>query len=237
MNTYKTISLFIILFSLCQFSFAQDVLQGKITYKGKLRQFNDDKKSSLNYLDELIKDEDTLYFQLLFKGAESTFKMEKKLQKGNNIELSKTFLGGKNTYYYNKNSKPFYRTRAYGELFLIDYEIPKWTLTKDSKKIGKYTCYKATTVYTVRNSKGIFKHPVTVWYTNEIPVSFGPKSYHGLPGLILELLEKNKLYVASTIQLNATNITIKKPTKGMKKTQEEFENIGIKMDEERSIRN
>jgi GLPGLI family protein len=91
---------------------------------------------------------------------------------------------------------------------------------------------------TVENSKGIFKHPVTAWFTNEIPVSFGPKGYYGLPGLILELHEGKQIHVAQNVKLSQdSDVTIAKPIKGLKMTQKEFDNIGKEMDENNQKRN
>lgn len=52
-------------------------------------------------------------------------------------------------------------------------------ITKDSKKINNFQCYKATTVF--RGSK------ITAYYTPEIPINSGPFKFKGLPGIILEI--------------------------------------------------
>ena len=54
----------------------------------------------------------------------------------------------------------------------------KWSLTKEEKNIGPYRCKKATTEF--RGRKYI------CWYTEEIPLPYGPWKLRGLPGLILE---------------------------------------------------
>lgn len=59
-----------------------------------------------------------------------------------------------------------------------------WKLSKDIKKIGKFTCKKATAFFRGRE--------YTAWYTPEIPVPFGPWKLQGLPGLILEAYDVNK---------------------------------------------
>ncbi len=64
------------------------------------------------------------------------------------------------------------------------FPIQKWTLADSSKKIGKFTCQRALTVFRGR----VYE----VWYTLEIPVSNGPWKLQGLPGLILEAYSKDK---------------------------------------------
>lgn len=59
-----------------------------------------------------------------------------------------------------------------------------WKIEKETKKIGKFICKKATTSFRGRN--------YTAWFTPEIPVSFGPWKLNGLPGIILEAYDTNK---------------------------------------------
>lgn len=127
---------------------------------------------------------------------------------------------------------------AYGERFVIQHPIlnSEWKMTKESKKIGKYQCYKATTTYVVNNGKR-FEFPVTAWYAPEINLSFGPKNYSGLPGLILELHEKDRIFYADKIglgQLDEKQRNLIAPPKGKKPiTQAEFDAIGAKIAKER----
>ena len=53
-----------------------------------------------------------------------------------------------------------------------------WKFEKETKKIGNYTCHKATAPFRGRD--------YTVWYTPEIPIPYGPWKLNGLPGLVLE---------------------------------------------------
>lgn len=60
----------------------------------------------------------------------------------------------------------------------------KWTITKESKSIGKFKCKKATANFRGRT--------YVAWFTNEISVPYGPWKLNGLPGLILEAYDTNK---------------------------------------------
>ena len=54
-----------------------------------------------------------------------------------------------------------------------------WKFWPETKNILGYTCSSATSTFRGRHYK--------VWYTETIPVNFGPWKVHGLPGLILEV--------------------------------------------------
>lgn len=101
----------------------------------------------------------------------------------------------------------------------------QWTLTDESKVIDKYLCYKATTIYKVENDKGVFNHPVIAWYCPELPFNYGPNGYGGLPGLILELQERNVLFGAEIIEINKENLTFSNIELEKAITEEEFNKI------------
>ena len=138
----------------------------------------------------------------------------------------------------------------FGKEFLVQDSLPKWEwkLENETKKIGNYTCHKATILIPVSeedlkdfeeskkiqaNSKTTFiqiQEPkekiITAWYTPEIPVSQGPDEYWGLPGLILEVNDGKKMALCSKIILNPKEkAEIKRPKKGKKVNQKEFEEI------------
>lgn len=67
---------------------------------------------------------------------------------------------------------------------------------------------------------------IVAWYTPQIPVPQGPGEFHGLPGLILEVQADRTSILCSKIILNPKEAEeIKKPTKGEKVTQEEYQKI------------
>ena len=57
-----------------------------------------------------------------------------------------------------------------------------WEIHNDTKKIGTYICNKAIGSFRGRE--------YTAWFTRDIPVEFGPWKFNGLPGLIIEVVEK-----------------------------------------------
>jgi GLPGLI family protein len=67
---------------------------------------------------------------------------------------------------------------------------------------------------------------IIAWYTPEIPLSFGPNNYWGLPGLILEINEDKTIILCSKVTLNNKERSkIKAPNTGEKVTQKKFDAI------------
>lgn len=76
-----------------------------------------------------------------------------------------------------------------------------WELKNETKTIGKYTCYKATTNFRGRN--------YTAWYAPDIPLPYGPWKLQGLPGLILEAYDNTEeiYYYFKSIEYPTANKT------------------------------
>jgi GLPGLI family protein len=109
-----------------------------------------------------------------------------------------------------------------------------WKFLNESKLIDGYECYKTTNEYIVINSKGKFRHPVVAWYCPQLPYSFGPADYGGLPGLILELQVRNNVFGVEKIILDhKIEEPIKLPTKGEVITDEDYNNKIKKIMEDR----
>ena len=109
-------------------------------------------------------------------------------------------------------------------------------MTGESKKIGQYTCFKATYEKKVKEkvfsfgswdnnkSAGRFKTvEVVAWFTPEIPVSSGPSWYQGLPGLILEVNDDKTTILCTKIVINPKEkAKIKRPRKGKVISNQDF---------------
>jgi len=115
-----------------------------------------------------------------------------------------------------------------GEIYLIKGQISKnWILTKESKTIGKYECFKAELNIGYIDVHGNRRNKKYIaWYTPEIPLQFGPEEFNALPGLILEVQDDKSTLVANEITIytagSKTNIDIKKPKKGIEITADEL---------------
>lgn len=67
---------------------------------------------------------------------------------------------------------------------------------------------------------------ITAWYTPQIPIQQGPGEFYGLPGLILEVQADRTSVLCTRIVINPQNPEeIKKPTRGQKVSQEEYQKI------------
>lgn len=113
---------------------------------------------------------------------------------------------------YRNNSESTFKKQEY---LIVDPIESKWQLINESKLIDGYECYKATTEYIVKNSLKTFYHPVVAWYCPQLPYSFGPSGYGGLPGLILELQVWNNVFGVEKIVLDhKLEEPIELPSKG-----------------------
>ncbi len=110
-----------------------------------------------------------------------------------------------------------------GRAFLIteDIEGPAWKLTSEQSSYEGYMTMKATAVIDSMN--------VVAWFTPEIPVSGGPDTYGGLPGLILvlDVDDGMRTYAARSIELGVEHSEDEwvRPEKGRKVTRAEYDEI------------
>ncbi|PWG05959.1 GLPGLI family protein [Polaribacter aquimarinus] len=215
---------------------------GRVVYKFSVEQAlidsktidNKDKKYNgmLRFINKSLEN-NRFEFELKFQGSESIFLKQESLQNDNNksYKIANALLKADNVYYSNyKTNRRKISKNVYGENYIVVSELDnlKWSLTNNSKLVGKYKCFKATSYLMIKNNKGIFKKEITAWYAPDIPVNFGPKGYGGLPGLILELIEDNYRYLASKIVIiNKKNkIKVNFSEKGKLVTQDELDEIG-----------
>lgn len=188
-------------------SFSQSNLY--ITYKIKIA--NEDifkGNSSLRSLfDKARNDATNIKFGLICKKESSFFYLIDNLtstdDNNSTNSASLIFAGYNGEVFYDGDSLYSYSKILAKNTYVKTSAKVKWVLKNDKKIIGGYECYKATSEYIVNNIKGEFRHPVTAWYCPELPYSFGPRGYNGLPGLILELQVRNVTYGVETIDFNA----------------------------------
>ena len=188
-------------------------------------------------------------YELNFTKTISVFKEQKEL--GTPSESTRFNKSANDIFFKDiKNKKIINKKETFGKIFLIKdtLAVYNWKLEKETKMIGKHFCLKATTQVAKKNTRFMrfskkseedstkIKQPkmmeVTAWYTPEIPVNNGPKEYHGLPGLILEVNAGQLQILCTKIVLNTKEKEITPPTKGTVITQKEYDKIMTKKMEE-----
>ena len=231
----KLLTLLILISS---FSFAQD-FQGKAFYMSKLsvdKSWMDNPRfaSRKAYLNDMIKKNTEKNYVLAFNSTESFYSEQEKIDvgEGGGYNWMATYMGNNiGKLYKNIQEKvTINETEMMGKFFLITdpIENEKWKMTGETKKIGQYTCYKAT--YEKEVTERVFSFgsqnqnqnnmktktvEVVAWFTPEIPVSTGPSWYQGLPGLILEVNDDKTTILCTKIVLNPDDKSkIKRPKKG-----------------------
>jgi GLPGLI family protein len=231
----KIFIIFCLLFNLSVFSQEEISI---IIYKKKSNTIIDAKKENTNagiFVKKMAKEMENVEYTLKFNKNSAVFFETSKmnLEKDENslvVEFSKTLGGGNGIYYVNrKTNKTFHEREFESELYLVEQDkISNWTLTQEKKKIGNYNCFKATKNDTFVGSSGnLITIKIIAWYTPEIPFSYGPIKYNGLPGLILELENDKVIFYASKIELHKKDSKEKvlQPKKGIKITQSRYDSI------------
>ncbi|MDA0317166.1 MAG: GLPGLI family protein [Bacteroidetes bacterium] len=238
--------------------YAQD-FQGKATYisKSKMelgrwgaRMSEAQKKQIAARLKNRLEKE----FVLVFNKQESVFTEEEQLDaiSGATDSWGKNFAAGEN-YKNVKTNAQIQQQEFYGKKFLVKDKLQKidWTLGKESKQIGNYLCYKATSFIPTddllwysfswsrmrstdnqdaedeeNNEPEVDVTQIEAWYTPQIPVGHGPSEYWGLPGLILEVSAGGTTMLCSKIVINSVEtIEIEAPKKGTTVTKNEYQDI------------
>lgn len=222
---------------------AQD-FQGKAYYQSKTSvdfkmENNHMSDEQMKMMQEMLKKQFEKSFILTFNKEASIYKEEEQLNKptGSSGGMQVMFIGGSSSnekLYKNTKTKTYVSEQnLFGKPFLVKDSLKSydWKLGDESKMIGKYLCFKATSVREVERMEydlnGKEKtQVVTAWYTSDIPVNHGPDNYWGLPGLIMELNVDKTQYVCNKIVMNTKDKTeIKPPSKGKAITSNKFKEL------------
>ena len=112
----------------------------------------------------------------------------------------------------------FAKSSLFEDFTVNDIWIPiKWKIKNKIKTIGKYKCQKAI---------GDFRGRTYIaWFTEEIPLPYGPWKLFGLPGLILEAEDSEKMFKAEFKSIKYPcdcDFEFKKPNATETKTLKEY---------------
>ena len=86
--------------------------------------------------------------------------------------------------------------------------LSNWEITDETQEILGYTCKKAILKTSFFHKDKMKKYNVeaSAWFTEEIPYSYGPNSYNGLPGLVLKYEDIYFDYIAKKIEFKEVEI-------------------------------
>ena len=236
-------------------TFAQKNFQGKATYMSKTtmdmsrfgKMSEQQKKQRLARMKSFL--EKT--YTLTFNKTASSFKEEVKLEAPGASGPSWGRSNGQGSIYKNtKDKKMIEDVEQFSKRFLVveDMEQSQWEMGVETKKIGQYTCYKATlvkedtnidwgSIFSRNNKKKDSTNTkeikpakkmltITAWYTPQIPVSTGPATYYGLPGLILELNAGRTTMLCTEVAISSKEVLeIGEPSKGKEVSRDEYNKI------------
>lgn len=200
------------------------------------------------YLQNAIDVSQKMRYELTFKDKESNFHQ---VQNSNldetSINTANSFANLSKSIYTNLSKKIMIHELISdgniineNEFIVVDSIKLKWNITSESKMIGEYLCYKATTTKTIIKPERTVKENVTAWFCPKLPYSFGPAVYNSLPGLILELQEKNIAFVIENLNFNNEDNFITIPTAKKTISKQEYYDVidnRFKMIEEMSKQN
>lgn len=108
------------------------------------------------------------------------------------------FLFVEDCYYTHlTDGKIIFTGRLAADDFLYEEDSPKlqWTITESTRQIGGYRCQLAKTSFRGREYRA--------WFTEEIPISSGPWKFQGLPGLILQVEDSEKVVKIQAVSIDA----------------------------------
>lgn len=184
-------NILILLILISKISVSQS-LSGSINYELKIN--NENYKFPINYL-------------IVFKGDKSieiplkiNINKEEILETSNNSEIQKIKVlnSSKVPFIYKdfKNKELYNSESIFRNQYLINDTLNNfnWIISNEEKIIENYSCKKAKTKFRGREFEA--------WYAESIPISNGPWKFCGLPGLILEVYDTEKIYNFKLTGLN-----------------------------------
>ncbi|MFY8022118.1 MAG: GLPGLI family protein [Bacteroidia bacterium] len=183
MKTLIQILFFILTASVCDAQ--QLILQGRIHYERKenLHKLFTEENEWTNEFKKQLPKYRTDIFELSFNTKKSLYKMEQEFEGNSNI-LDWFNVAKFNTVLQNQETQKLVAQKTvYENTYQIQDSLPKlkWKLHNEYRTIAGFSCRKASTI--ILDSVYII-----AFFTDEIPVSAGPESMNGLPGMILGLV-------------------------------------------------
>jgi GLPGLI family protein len=217
----------LLLFVLMPFIGNCQATSGKVQYKLTI---NDDavfdKGPDADFFKVAKESSHYLSYTLKFDTEKSVFSLDPIMDDRGNVAIAIAFSGISGKFYNIKSSKSLLNEiddTDFGKIIIKSQYDNQWNFSNESKVIDGFECFKASRVIIVDNGTfGVFKRTIFAWYCPEIPVPFGPAGEGGLPGLILELQNRNVIFGVMKINLNSEKGIITLPTNGKIVTDKQY---------------
>ena len=209
----KLITIIIVSILCLQFTYAQS---GEIVYKNEptppegleeMKKTDPQKYKRYSFMiNKMNERTKRLRYTLKFNTEHSKFSTNPSMAKEDNA-MSRMSMPQSEYYYGLASNERFQKNNITGKEFLVKKDPIEWSITKATKVIKAYNCRKAEAsqvFYTIDRKTEDLKtkeQPITAWFTTELPFSFGPENYGGLPGLVLELSTQGNNYMVENIKL------------------------------------
>ena len=209
----KLITIIIVSILCLQFTYAQS---GEITYKNEptppegleeMKKTDPQKYKRYSFMiNKMNERTKRLRYTLKFNTEHSKFSTNPSMAKEDNA-MSRMSMPQSEYYYDLASNDRYQKNNITGKELLVKKDPIEWSITKATKVIKGYNCRKAEAVqvfYSIDKETEELKtkeQPITAWFTTELPFSFGPENYGGLPGLVLELSTQGNNYMVENIKL------------------------------------
>lgn len=200
MNLFTRVSIIVLVILISNYVYGQVNYKQKVLYELKFKESNSD----IDYKSEImmLRISDTASkFQSYYRYKKDSLEYDLKSKKVNVYSILDSLKRMPRASFVNIIMKSYNQgiiinaEPAVGVQFYTSESADnfKWEIKDSVKFIGKYLCKKATTKYAGRN--------YIAWYSEDIGISDGPYKFTGLPGLILELYDTNKIFIYSVISI------------------------------------
>jgi GLPGLI family protein len=194
------------------------ILKGKIEFEKKVnlhKQFEENDMWT-DAIKKSIPQYQSAYFDLFFDSTRTLYKPGREVTQVRNNWFGSSPANENIVFNDVANATTNTQKIVFEETFLIVDSLRHldWKITNDTRTIAGFECRKATAIMW----DTIF---VVAFYSEQIPVSSGPESFNGLPGLILGLAlpKMNVTWFATKLELvNVTENNLNPPKKGKKTT-------------------
>lgn len=229
--THKTNFLVVIFFLITQCLIAQNKFIA-VEYIVKIEE-DDLMNSDANFKrmqSEVMKKANNYTFTLLINNEGSKFYDNQILSTGEGVFSDKAifiFLSYRGVTYSFDKMVYTEVPRISPGIFVKKNQISNWSITTETKIIDNYKCYKATSINSINSGfDKEFRFPIIAWFCPDLPYSYGPNGYGGLPGLIMELQVRNGIFGLKKIMMNTDQKFSKKELDNIKTlTQSQSDSI------------